>query len=66
MNQYKVLFSYTAASGLKAEEYDTSYAWTAQDAVDNVRKSYQDLKNFKVLAVWFDDENQWIITARWD
>lgn len=66
MNQYKVLFSYTLSCGRKIEEFDISRALTAQEVVDNVRESYHDLKNFKVLAVWFYDENQWIITARWD
>lgn len=66
MNEYKVEFSYKLATGRWKTEEDTSMAWTAQEAVDQVREWYGDLVGFRVEQVWIDRNNRYEVTEAWD
>lgn len=66
MSQYKIRFAYTSDTGHRHEEEDTLTAWCAQEAVDQIRKWYSDLKNFHIDIVWKDRNNRWEICEAWD
>lgn len=66
MNEYKVRFSYLANTGYVKTEEDTSYASTAQEAVDMVRDWYGDLKNLHIERVYVDRNHRWEITEAWE
>lgn len=63
MNEYRIEYSYIASDGQRKYETDTSTDWTAQDAVDNVRRWYGDLDDLRIEDVWIDRQNRWEITG---
>ena len=63
---YKVEFSYTSAKGKRIHEKDTSFAFTANEAVENVLNFYRDLPGLRVEQVWADRDNRWEVTTAWD
>jgi predicted TIM-barrel fold metal-dependent hydrolase len=67
MNEYKVIFSYSK-EGKRVEEFDVCYASTTQDAVDKVRRWYNDLglKGLKIERVYIDTGKSWDIREYWD
>lgn len=65
MNQYRIEYSYTTSDGQRENETDTSTAWTAQEAVDDVRRWYGDLDDLRIEYVWVDRDNRWEITEAW-
>ena len=66
MNEYKIEFSYKLATGKCVTESDTCHAWTAQEAVEQVREWYGDLVEFRVEQVFVDRRNRWEVTEAWD
>ena len=66
MNEYRIKYSYVSISGQRKYEVDTSTAWTAQEAVDDIRGWYDDLEDLRIEYVWVDCQNRWEITSAWD
>lgn len=66
MNQYKIAYSYITSTGQRKHEEDISTAWTAQEAVEDVRRWYGDLNDLRIEDVWIDRNNRWEITEAWD
>lgn len=66
MNQYRIEYSYTNSAGQRKYETDTSTAWTAQEAVEDVRRWYGDLDDLRIEDVWIDRNNRWEITEAWN
>lgn len=66
MNEYKVEFSYNGAKGKRIHEEDTSLAFTADEAVENVRNFYRDLPGLRIERVFVDRNNRWEVTTAWD
>jgi hypothetical protein len=63
---YKVEFSYRLATGKRRTEHDTTFAASAQEAVDRVREWYGDLVGFRIEVIYADRGNCWSICDDWD
>ena len=63
--EYKVEYSYMR-NGKRVTEHDTSYAYRAQDAVDDVRRWYANLDGFRIETVYRDSGTCWDITEAWE
>ncbi|MBR4283685.1 MAG: hypothetical protein IKT48_03135 [Anaerotignum sp.] len=65
MNEYKVIFSYIK-EGKRVEEFDVCNASRTQDAVDDIREWYSDLKGLRIERVYIDTGRSWDIRDNWD
>ena len=65
MNEYRIEYSYITSTGQHKYDVDTSFANTAQEAVNNIRRWYGDLSGLCIEYVWVDHKNRWEITEAW-
>ena len=63
---YMVEFSYKLANGTRKTEHDTTYTYSAQDAVNRIREWYGDLVQLRIEAVYADSNGRWERCEDWD
>lgn len=67
MNEYKVAYSYYSNDRCKRiYEEDTTTAFTAREAVEDIERWYSDLTELRIEDVWVDRDNRWYLTDAWD